>query len=416
MATLSLMAVTSSGSGKVALSRLPALDGLRGVAAFLVVLTHASFLTGSTTSLGLFGHLMGRGDFGVSVFFSLSGFLLYRILVVEAEDSGHPRLGHYVARRFARVLPAYWLTVLVIAASTSASVRDTVLHLTGAQMYVADSALPAFGQSWSIATELSFYLLLPFVVVGIQTLRRRSTALPMKALLGALLVTSALGFVVGSASLGQDIILERWLPWRAPHFIVGMVFAEALIAPQARVARWLHARARDVGGCLALAGAAYLASTTPLAGSLLLEPAHGLQLVLRTGFATAFAAGLLLPLVLGPPSILSSLLSRPTVRWLGLISYGVFLWHLPVFEALFHVTDAPFFRGGIVPLLIVGLPISILLAFLSHQFIELPVSRLVARRASRRRDTERDQEEQPHRALQPRRTDRGGGDHGLGGR
>ncbi|MDO5502215.1 MAG: acyltransferase [Actinomycetia bacterium] len=407
------MSAGSSTSAPVALSRLPALDGLRGMAALLVVLTHASFLTGSTTSTGLVGHLMGRGDFGVSLFFALSGFLLYRILVAEAQDSGRPHIGSYAARRFARVLPAYWLTVLVIVALTGAGARDSLLHLTGTQIYVADSMLPAFGQSWSIATELSFYLLLPFLVVGLQSLRRRSPLLPMRALLVALVVTSALGFVVGSATLGQDIILERWLPWRAPHFLVGMIFAEALIAPQVRAARWLRTRARDVGGCLAVAGAAYLASTTPLAGSLLLEPAHGLQLVLRTGFATLFAAGLLLPLALGQTSAWSTFLSRPFVRWLGVISYGIFLWHLPVFEALFYVSDASFFRGGLVPLLIVGVPISMLLGFLSHQFLELPISRLVARAGARRRNTEASEQEDPHQSLQPRQAKSRGGEHGL---
>ena len=238
----------------------------------------------------------------------------------------------------------------------------------------------------------------------------------MSALLGALVLTSLLGFLVSSATLGQDVILERWLPWRAPHFLLGMIFAEALTTPTSATARWLRARAHDVGGCLAVAGAAFLASTTPRAGSLLLEPAHGIQLVLRTGFATLFAGGLLLPLVLGPHSTWSDLLSRPTVRWLGVISYGVFLWHLPVFEALFHISGAPFFRGGLIPLLILGVPLSILLGFLSHQFLELPVSRLVARRSARRRDTEGHEQSDPDPALQPGRADGRGSNDALGDR
>ena len=92
-------------------ARLPALDGLRAVAALLVVATHAAYLTGATTSGGLLGRLAGRGDFGVAIFFALSGFLLHHGLAADARD-GRTDLRAYAVRRAARVLPAYWLTLV----------------------------------------------------------------------------------------------------------------------------------------------------------------------------------------------------------------------------------------------------------------------------------------------------------------
>lgn len=397
------MPVISSGSESVALARLPALDGLRGIAALLVVLTHASFLTGLSGRPRLAGHLLGRGDFGVAIFFALSGFLLYRLMVHEADTTGRVRLAAYAARRFARVVPAYWAALAALGLATRPEVRDIVLHAIGAHIYVSDSMIPAFGQSWSVATELSFYAALPFLVIVFSWLRQRRQASVMGALLGLLALTSVLGFTVGPAWLGEHVILERLLPWRAPHFLIGMVIAEAAITPRHRASRWLRRMAAQPGGCLVIAAAAYLASTTPLAGSLLLEPAHGLALVLRTFFASVVAGGLLLPLALGPPSPWSHLLSKPAARWLGTISYGVFLWHLPVLEAIYYLTGAPHFRGGILPLLSLALPISLALGALSHRIIELPASRLAARLTRHGREGQRHDEKDPDHSFEPGR-------------
>lgn len=386
---------------------MPALDGLRGLAVLMVVLTHAAFLTGTGASAGLPGHLLARGDFGVSLFFALSGFLLYRLLADELDRSGRLRLSRYAARRFARVVPAYWLVLAVLMVALHVSARDGLLHALGLQIYVADSVVKAFGQSWSVATELSFYAVLPLAVLGLARAARRRPGLPMATLLAALIVTSSLGLLVGPAFIGSDVILERLLPWRAPHFLVGMILAEATRQPGLGASAWLRRRADDVGGTLAVAGAAYLAATTPLAGSLLLEPAHGIPLVLRTALATIFAAGLLLPVALGSTSAWSRLLARPTIRWLGVVSYGVFLWHLPVFEGLFQVTGAPFFRGGLLALLAVGLPVSVLLGFVSHRFVELPSSRLASRLTRGERQRQRRDERDPDSTFEPGRTERG---------
>lgn len=395
----------SRAPGAPGLSVLPALDGLRGIAAGLVVLTHAAFLTGFGTSAGLPGHLLARGDFGVGIFFALSGFLLHRGLLREASSARGVDTLRYAARRFARIFPAYWLALGAVVIAANPELRAWVLSAVGLQIYAPDTAIASFGQAWSVATEASFYVALPVAVLLLHRLRTRSPAAPLFVLVGILAVTSLLPLVTSPAVFGQDLLVERWLPWRAPHFLIGMICAEALVLPDHPVARTLRRWARDPVGCLLIAGAAYLASTTPVAGSLSLEPAFGITLFMRTGLATLVAAGLVLPLALGTTSGWSRLLSLPALRWLGLVSYGLFLWHLPVFTAVYAVTGAEFFRGGILPLLSFGVPISLLLAFLSHQFVELPSSRLVARLLARRRgrgEGDHTEEHDPDRTLEDR--------------
>lgn len=385
------------------LETLPALDGLRGVAAGLVVLTHAAFLTGFGSSGGLPGHLLARGDFGVAIFFALSGFLLHRGLIAHAHHGGRSDLLGFAVRRFARIAPAYWIALAAVVVATNPPARDWVLNALGLQIYVPDASIDAFGQAWSVATEASFYVALPLVALALGRVRRSHPGRPLSVLVVALGITLLLPLLVQPAVFGEDLLLERWLPWRAPDFLVGMILAEAFFLPEHRVSRTLRRLGRDTAGCLAIAGAAYLAATTPVAGSLNLEPAHGLALLARTFLGALLAGALLLPLVLGGTSWWSQLLARPAVRWVGVVSFGLFLWHLPVFTALYAVTGADFFRGGMAPLLAVGLPMSLLLAFLSHQFVELPSSRLAARFAAhrrQRRERHDGNEDEPQRSLE----------------
>jgi peptidoglycan/LPS O-acetylase OafA/YrhL len=153
-------------------ARLPALDGLRAVAALLVVATHAAYLSGFTVNGGLVGRLAGRGDFGVAVFFALSGFLLHFRLVSDARD-GQTDVKAYAVRRAARVLPAYWVTLAVVVAVTQPPVRTAVAQAFTVQTYLPGADIDAFSQSWSIPTELSFYVVLPLVVWLLERARHR---------------------------------------------------------------------------------------------------------------------------------------------------------------------------------------------------------------------------------------------------
>ncbi len=365
-------------------ARLPALDGLRAVAALLVVATHAAYLSGFTVNGGLLGRLAGRGDFGVAIFFALSGFLLHFRLVSDARD-GQTDVKAYAVRRAARVLPAYWVTLGVVVAIAQPPVRTAVAQALTVQTYLPGADLDAFSQSWSIPTELSFYIVLPLVVWLLERARRRDPDLPVLLLVGsAVLATVVLAFVT-VGTIGEDVLIERWLPARWPNFAVGMVLAELLLRPESRWAIAARRFAGDSVGCLVLAGAAFVLATTPIAGLLTLGPVAGVQLSARLALSTAVAGLLLAPLVLGRDDRYSAALASRPARNVGTVSYGLFLWHLPVFAGLYALTGARVFSGGIVPLLAVGLPISLFLAWLSHVAVERPAMRWAARRVPHRR-------------------------------
>ena len=365
-------------------ARLPALDGLRAVAALLVVATHAAYLSGFTVNGGLVGRLAGRGDFGVAIFFALSGFLLHFRLVSDARDQ-RTDVKAYAVRRAARVLPAYWVTLAVVVLVAQPPVRTVLAQVLAVQTYVAGADIDAFSQSWSIPTELSFYIVLPLVVWLLEKARRRDPDLPVLLLVGsAALLTLALAFVT-VGQVGEDVLVERWLPARWPNFAVGMVIAELLLRPESRLSRAARRLGRDSAGCLVLAGAALLLATTPIAGLLTLGPAAGVQLSARLTLSTAVAGLLLLPLVLGRDDAYSAALASRPARNVGTVSYGLFLWHLPVFAGLYALTGARAFTGGIIPLLALGLPVSLFLAWLSHVAVERPAMRWAARTVPHRR-------------------------------
>ncbi|MFC7488914.1 acyltransferase family protein [Knoellia sp. CPCC 206453] len=380
-----------------AVTLIPALDGLRAVAAVMVVLTHAAYLTGFGVTGGLMGRLWSRGDFGVGIFFALSGFLLHRALVAHRVDGR--AIAGYALRRAARVLPAYWVALAAVVVFANPPVRDWALHAGGLQIYVSDAWISSFGQSWSLATEISFYAALPLVVIALRPLRRRGPALPLLVLTVSAVALTLLSGIGSGEVFGQDILVHLWLHARAPQFLVGMICAEALTVPGHPLARLPRRWGSDVVLCLAIAGGAFLFATTPVAGALTLDPATSSQIIVRTALCSVVALALLLPLTQGRANAYSAALSRPPMRWLGVVSYGVFLWHLPVFTALYAVTGLPAFSGGLAPLLAVGIPITLLLSDLSHRWIEVPSSRLAGRILARQRKNERRQDQQPNRSL-----------------
>ncbi len=181
------------------------------------------------------------------------------------------------------------------------------------------------------------------------------------------------------------MLVERWLPARWPNFAVGMVLAEMVLRPTTRGAAAVRRLARDTAGCLVLAGAALLLATTTIAGPLTLGPVSGTQLSVRLALSTSVAGLLLAPLVLGRHDAYHAVLESPVASGVGTVSYGLFLWHLPVFAGLYAVTGVEVFTGGILPLLALGLPISLLLAWLSHVAVERPAMRWAARTVPHRR-------------------------------
>ncbi len=375
----------------------PLLDGYRAIAALMVLTTHVACNTGEILVPGI-GPLLGRMDFGVTLFFLLSGFLLYRPWARAAMTAkSGPAIGSYALRRGARILPAYWLmvvfTLLVLPDIQPVRWQAWPVHLGMLHIYLPGFSLEGLTQTWSLATEISFYVALPLIawLTGRRhrgdpdaSARWQLTILAIGIALAWLYTSVRVSGVVGSADLAA-----YWLPGFIDWFALGM--AAAVIQVRLRMPAppgWMRS-IRSVAGatawCLLIAASLYVIASTPLAGPLTFSPAEPSSLVVKHILYAIIAAFLLLPGFLGvgdtdptePPSrsAWARLLAHPVVVYLGTISYGIFLWHLVLLRLIQGGLNIPVFGGGfwfLWPLVILS---SVLVASLSWFAVERPLQR-----------------------------------------
>lgn len=330
--------------------RFPGVEGLRAVAAVLVFFHHVGFLTGATFNARV-GALLGRLDVGVPVFFAISGFLLFRPSAAAAFDEtplGSPR--RHFLRRFFRIYPTYWVVLGIIAATVGirAKAADTVLHVFLLQIYRGEAFLDGMSQSWSLAVEVSFYLLLPLFAkvvsswvaglpVGVKAMR-------ILTVLAALVILSNVWrlFVYG---IGLHDRAVFWLPGTIDYFAIGMALATISV--------WGERSA--VGHELSTALGRYDLRWWAAALGILVFVSYQLELEVGLDRATwhkelfrqfgydLVAAALLIPAVFSNTEGSNTEGSREKgalrafLRWrplvaLGTISYSFYLWHLVVIE------------------------------------------------------------------------------------
>lgn len=342
----------------------PALDGIRALAVTAVVLFHAGV-----------GGLRG-GFLGVDTFFVLSGFLITSLLLQEASATGHVQLARFWARRARRLLPAL---LAVLAATVIAGhhlLDDDSLRLlrtdgyaalgyvanwrmifrgTG---YAAATATPSpLQHTWSLGIEEQFYLLWPLLVAGLCAWAavRRAYSMLLGLCLGGAVVSQVLCALlfrpgsIGRAYYGTDT--------RAQALLLGAGLAALLALGGLRSARL------GIPAAAALVLTAWLWHAADDQASWLYR--GGLT-------AAALATALVIAHVIGEPDapIARALAVTPLV-WLGRISYGVYLWHWPLFT--FVTADATGLQRW--PLLAVRLAGTLGVAVLSHHLIEQPIRR-----------------------------------------
>ena len=387
--------------------RFPLVDSLRAIAVLCVLLVHAAALSGlADFSWGrLFLHL----NVGVTLFFVISGFLLYRPMVA-ARVLGAPatRGRDYARRRFLRIVPAYWaaLTLLAIYPGLGGVFTDDWWKFYGlVQFYpflydpqVCTGGFEPCGlpQTWSLAAEVAFYAALPFLAAAAAALTRRlpgpwvraevALLAPLAAASALFCVWSTQAFEPGSEVFILHISFLGTFLW----FALGMGAAVASVA--------LHEREHESR----LAG---LVAERPLLPWL---AAAGLMLLLAlvlpaTPFETGYGAAeqllqhvsfglvgllMLLPAVFGQSGggLPRRVLASRVLAWLGLISYGIFLWHFTVMAELLDV-GALSWAGEhrFAPLVLMTLALAVPLGALSYYLLERPLLRLKyrSRRAPR---------------------------------
>jgi peptidoglycan/LPS O-acetylase OafA/YrhL len=360
--------------------RAHALDALRALAALSVMLFHFWVYT-EPLPPGASPHTLGQDLFesarwGLLLFFVLSGFLLYRPWVRAAlAGRERPRIGRYLRLRAARIAPAYYLALAgagLIALAGSAPPMRLPTHGTWPLFLVfgenfSDHSLNSLDSPmWTLPIEVSFYLVLP--LLGLAALRL-GTGRRRQALIGVGLVAIGIAW----AQLATGLWLQgAVLPQMIPFFAFGMMVAVAIEGRSLsrRLCRWLVA-----GAAVAyLANLALHAWAPPAADALEDIP-------VAAGFAALVAVG-------AAGEWFPRLLRARFVVWLGVVSYGVYLWHQPVMCLMGGHGLLP--RNLLLELPI-ALPLTLAVAWASWRFVEQPVLRRAHRRGGERRPAARPQ-------------------------
>ena len=374
-------------------AHFPGFDGLRAIAALAVVVAHAASWTGLDTKATAVGPYLARaGQFGVAVFFVISGFLLYRPFAAShLTGRTPPATRPFYRRRLFRIFPAYWvaLTAFLFIADQAAagSTKEIVQQYLLLQVYDAETVLDGLPQAWSLCVEISFYLLLPAIAFGVVRVGRRVGS-PLSAELGAVAALYAFAVVFRAAVLAFAPSLQSptflWLLGTVDWFALGMAGAVLSAAadtgrPLPRVVAFL-ARRPAVSWLFAAELYWILVQLDLPAGFVPPTASQHMGKHLLLGAAAALLAA---PAAFRTrrPSAVRSVLEAWPLRRVGVVSYSVFLWHVLWIRTVAEWLDIPQRAGGFWTLLLATLAITIPWAAASYWLVERPTMELGQRPA-----------------------------------
>lgn len=331
-------------AGSIGLRYNPALDGLRGVAIALVILSHAHV------------PLFDGAFFGVDVFFVLSGFLITSLLLIELQAEGQLDYWRFYRRRLLRLMPALLLFLAVyvlVAPLLWPGQTDAPTDALVSALYLADYGIAFFDQPasllhmWSLSVEEHFYLIWPPLLALLVARCRRGHVWRAIAVLWLLAALWRLLCVAWDQPFYQ--VFFRF-DTRATGLLAGALLAALLHEQPGFIAR---AR-RHLPGALWL----------PLAVPLLMGLGWDSRDALSWGMpAVEGAAVVALVAVQRQRGMVYRMLSLPALVKLGQLSYGVYLWHYPVVRYLRADLPWPW-------VVLLGGAISLALAALSYHGIE----------------------------------------------
>ena len=360
----------------------PAIDGLRALAVAAVLLFHA-------------GHLSG-GFLGVDTFFVISGFLITRLLLRGVETTGSVALGAFWARRARRLLPALALMICVLTVWNlrygTPPERLTLRHdtlwslsflMNWHEVFSAHDYWSSFAEKsplthlWSLAVEEQFYVVWPLVALAVVRWARR----PQRAMFAICASGTVASFVLMTALYDPNASTRVYegTDTRIGAMMIGAMCATSTVRNAMAQAFSKQSRRSTTAAGFGLASATAVVLW-------LYVTAHGTDSMLFRGgfFIFAAAVGLLLgaltvdPLTLRSPvrTTITNVLSLRPLRAVGRLSYGLYLWHWPIFVVLNPV------RTGLSdwPLVAVRLSVTAVVSVLSYRFVERPVREGLQRR------------------------------------
>lgn len=341
-------------------ARVPALDGVRAIAVIAVLLFHHYQFQPQGSSAWAGGFL------GVDVFFVLSGFLITSLLLSEHRRNDHIDLRRFWSRRARRLLPALFVAILgsallakfVLDPVTSANLRGeslATLFYVENWYRLGGNGLSTLSPAWSLSIEEQWYLIWPLLFIGLLLWSRgRKSRL-----------VTAIGVLIGASAMECALLFRGagdrsyyGTDTRAQALLVGAALAVLLSHRQMRSSRVLR-----VSGWVAAAGLTWLFYVAHSDASIVYD--GGLL------FAALLAALLIASVVHSQDALLARALSWKPLVAIGLISYGLYLYHMPIYDWLDHShTD----MSG-TPLLLLRVAVTLVIAVASYHFIERPFRR-----------------------------------------
>jgi peptidoglycan/LPS O-acetylase OafA/YrhL len=345
-------------------------EGLRAVAVLLVLMYHAGISPFS------------GGYVGVDVFFVISGFVITGLLLRERTASGRTSLVAFYARRSRRILPAATIVIIatlvvsyhwlgfIRAGQIATDARDAALFIanlhfinTGANYLAAQRPPSPLQNLWSLSVEEQFYLVYPTFFILVAALGRRFDFRTKLAFALTAVIVGSLAWSIYQTSTNGNVAYFSPLTHAWELALGGLVAVETrrLKRIPRIMAGWL-----TWGGLVAIiVGACVFTSLTPYPGWAVLLPAAGAALIIAGG----------MPM---PTRGVEGLLGLPPVRWVGKLSYSLYLWHWPL---LAIATER---AGGSLPMgkRLLWLLVALGLSIITYYAVENPIrhSRFLARR------------------------------------
>ena len=374
--------------------RFPLSDGARAFAVIAVMVCHVWLFTGGFGGFtgSLPNRLVVRLDGAIAIFFFLSGFLLYRPMIAHrAGGPGSPSVGAYAWRRFLRVYPVYWvaLTALAIFPGLVGVFTDQwyTFYSLGFYLDYANASKSCAGdpgfrcglpQSWTLTVEMTFYIMLPlFALVTERIARGRSLRSWLRAELVLIAALSAASVLVGA--LFPAVREASWFRFSfLSHFLwlgLGLAAAALSVAYHDRrqeLPGLLRLAADNPGLCWAFALAIWLVQVLTVVPAPFTVASFGPGGYIVLHLVQAVVAVLvLIPVFFGNPNfgLPARFLGHRLMLWLGILSYGLYLWSVTVTVDL-GVGGAEAGFGTVLALtFLIALP----LAALTYYLIERPL-------------------------------------------
>jgi peptidoglycan/LPS O-acetylase OafA/YrhL len=347
---------------------LPGLDGIRAIAVGAVILFHA----------GVAG--CGGGFFGVEVFFVISGYLIASLLFAEQRRSGGVSLARFWTRRARRLLPALALVLIAAMAIAATLAPDAYFETRDAlpaavffftnwwqilldqSYFMAVARPPLLQHLWSLAVEEQFYLVVPPLLALVFRIRGR---VPRG---GIVIVSAAVGIASACwmAKLYDAGVDPGRIYLRTDTRLSGLLLGVALAAvrapwPTAAASRWVRSALDALG--LAGLGAVLWAFT---------QCRDTDPFVYKLGFLGVDVATMAIIASCVGPSRVRGAIGWTPLRWIGLRSYGLYLWHWPILAVTRPEFDTTLTGGRLLGL---RLALIVVAAELSYRFVEVPVRR-----------------------------------------